>query len=598
MISVTDKIIKKLDKAPLWILVVPLEALFLVYYILLGKNVYFDINDILDESLFNYVLHGKYMFSGVSQYPEMLTGVPVSGMSISSPIFVPLYHFFPVFTAFMIQFALTAAIAYLGMYACVRKLTDSSIISVLAGAALMWLPWNPIYGLSQAGLPVIIFAFLLLADEKKFSLKSIVPYALVILYTLGAHLVWIGFVPAGALILVAIIFLVKKRPDSLPFYAGIIIFFLSYILVNLDLVKDFFVNTGFISHRTETIVSGEGFNTCFGIFLWGNVYARTLHHYLIIPIVALLVLYTLMLTVFNGKWFKDNGELREKILKLYIPGIGLFILNILIALIYGICESDAVTAWRNSQSGILKFFQLNRIYWIYFASWYIDAALIFMMPVRFHSEIKRKPGITGRWPLMLCWLFIALISLPTAWNIRQNGNWILNKSQYKNDCHVGLMSWNDFYAEGLMEDIKEYIGEDQSTYRVASLGISPAVSLEAGFYTIDGYSNNYSLEYKHAFRKVIEKELEKSTYLKSYYDTWGNRCYVFTADAPSDNGSKYQEFTYRDLQVNTDAMKELGCEYIISAAQIEDPDSLSLTFCDTFERDDSFYRLWLYKLED
>lgn len=60
-----------------------------------------------------------------------------------------------------------------------------------------------------------------------------------------------------------------------------------------------------------------------------------------------------------------------------------------------------------------------------------------------------------------------------------------------------------------MQEIDDAIGRDKSTYRVAHLGISPAPSLMHGFYTVDGYSNNYSLEYKHRFREVIAAELEK-----------------------------------------------------------------------------------------
>ena len=54
-----------------------------------------------------------------------------------------------------------------------------------------------------------------------------------------------------------------------------------------------------------------------------------------------------------------------------------------------------------------------------------------------------------------------------------------------------------------MQEIDDAIGRDKSTYRVAHLGISPAPALMHGFYTVDGYSNNYPLEYKHRFREVI-----------------------------------------------------------------------------------------------
>lgn len=41
-----------------------------------------------------------------------------------------------------------------------------------------------------------------------------------------------------------------------------------------------------------------------------------------------------------------------------------------------------------------------------------------------------------------------------------------------------------------------------------------------GFYTVDGYSNNYPLEYKHRFREVIAAELEKNEEVRVYFDLW------------------------------------------------------------------------------
>ena len=60
-----------------------------------------------------------------------------------------------------------------------------------------------------------------------------------------------------------------------------------------------------------------------------------------------------------------------------------------------------------------------------------------------------------------------------------------------------------------MQEIDDAIGRDKSTYRVAHLGISPAPALMHGFYTVDGYSNNYPLEYKHRFRKLLHRRLRK-----------------------------------------------------------------------------------------
>ena len=62
-----QKIVPKLNNL-LW-MVLPLLVVFFFYFFLLGKDCVFEINDQLDETLFTYVLNGKYLFSGVENYP-------------------------------------------------------------------------------------------------------------------------------------------------------------------------------------------------------------------------------------------------------------------------------------------------------------------------------------------------------------------------------------------------------------------------------------------------------------------------------------------------------------------------------------------------
>lgn len=99
-----------------------------------------------------------------------------------------------------------------------------------------------------------------------------------------------------------------------------------------------------------------------------------------------------------------------------------------------------------------------------------------------------------------------LVLFPTAHQILYQSNFYENVNQWNNGSGVtGYISWESYYAKELMQEIDEAIGRDKSEYRVAHLGISPAPSLMYGFYTVDGYSNNYPLEYKHRFSKSDRK---------------------------------------------------------------------------------------------
>ena len=145
--------------------------------------------------------------------------------------------------------------------------------------------------------------------------------------------------------------------------------------------------------------------------------------------------------------------------------------------------------------------------------------------------------------------------------------------------NYNTITWSDYFALGVMDQVENYIsqeeGLEQHEYKVASLGIDPSAALLHGFYCVDGYSNNYPLEYKTAFRQVIAKEIDKSEWLKAYFDDWGNRCYLLSSELYGYYNVEKNSFWYNSLELNTDALKQLGCDYILSAAYIVPAEDIS-----------------------
>ncbi len=82
-------------------------------------------------------------------------------------------------------------------------------------------------------------------------------------------------------------------------------------------------------------------------------------------------------------------------------------------------------------------------------------------------------------------------------------------------------TFREFYASDQFKQIKRFIGRSPDSYRVASIGLHPAIAQYNGFYTLDTYANIYPLKYKYQFRKIIAKELDKNPVLKRYFDEWG-----------------------------------------------------------------------------
>ncbi|OQP17435.1 DUF6044 family protein, partial [Geobacillus zalihae] len=154
-----------------------------------------------------------------------------------------------------------------------------------------------------------------------------------------------------------------------------------------------------------------------------------------------------------------------------------------------------------------------------------------------------------------------------------------------------------FYAEKQFQEIKQYIGLPVSDYRVVSIGIHPAIAQYNGFYTLDTYNNFYPLSYKYEFRKIIERELEKSKTIRTYFDEWGGRCYIFTAEL----GKRYM-FTkqskkrLKNLQLNTEQLKKMGGRYIFSAVPIDNAAENGLVLDRVFTSDESAWTIYLYKV--
>lgn len=151
------------------------------------------------------------------------------------------------------------------------------------------------------------------------------------------------------------------------------------------------------------------------------------------------------------------------------------------------------------------------------------------------------------------------------------------------------------FSPELFAEIKEYIGRPVNDYLVGSVGLYPSIPLYNGFYCIDGYSNNYNLKHKLDFRKIIEPELNKNEKLKVYFDDWGSRCYFFSNEIPFEYYiNKSRGVVLKNFQVNTQALTEEGCEYLISSVEILNNNSLKLE--KVFENKDSVYKIFLYKI--
>lgn len=587
--TLIEKWILFLDRAPLWVLGFGLLAVDLLPCLILGKGAVFPIHDQLDETLLAYTLNGKYLGTGSDFLPEMLGGINASGLQPSAVLFVPLYRILPPFTAFLIQWSIVILAAFFGMYFCTRELTGSNILAAAAAVWFSMLPSPPIYGLSVAGVPLLLCCILWLFQGKKRWLS----FFLILLFGLTTHLVLIGYVVLSlwlfALLWIEIKNRWKKRPGRWLPWLGFGWLTFIYLIVNRSLFLELILKRStYTSHREELVnYSAPFWQTVGNVFLNSAQHAQSFHKYFILPVLFFLIL---------GGLFYRRMKSAER--KRFAAALGGMILLILIAVFYGVCFWQPVVAWKNHVSGFLRYFQADRFYWLYPAGWCLEFILCFSLWWNLSAESETSGWLSRINSHLVKAAVLAALLFPAWLELKPETYLYLNVNQINNGSEItGYISWDSFFAEDLMRELENAIGRDITSYRVAHLGISPAPALMHGFYTADGYSNNYPLEYKHQFRKVIAAELEKNEATRLYFDQWGSRCYLFNGSSGATwMLGKKQKIVYEKLDFDMDALRSLNCEYLFSCGEILNADDLGIKCLGYFETETSYWGIWLYQL--
>ncbi|MBO4808925.1 MAG: hypothetical protein J5537_07765 [Lachnospiraceae bacterium] len=571
----TAKIIKRIEKAPLWLLGFILEIIVFVPYDLMGKASVFTWHDQMDETILHYVLTARHLGEGLDIFPEMMGGLPASAFQPNAYLFVPLYKFFDPFVAFLLSYVIIFSMAFFGMYFLVKEYTNSAVLGLLSAGLFAMLPFYPVYGGAVAGVPMAALGITYLSKKK----KPVLSYFLLTIFVLTSHLVLSGYALLGLWAVYLLYKLIKKNINvaEISGFVGMIIL---YVIINISLFKENLFGAGEAGHRIEFINHSTPFwQSLKEVFLGGSMHAESFHVYLIVPIVVLLV---------AGLIQNARKKLNDNQVKLLVISLIEFVTIILICLLFAFWNCEAVTAFKNSQTGILRNFQLDRFYWLLPAMWYSLFAL--SAAVHLSSESRFK---------FVCYIIVVLVLIPTAILVKNNSNLYMEINQKNNGSGVtGYITWEAYYSSNVYKEIDKAIGKPLDSYRVAHIGMSPAPALMYGFYTVDGYANSYPLSYKHKFREIMAEELALSPAAAEYFDTWGSRCYLYNSQSGTSymNG-KASEVKYEGLKYNYDLLKDMGCEYLFSCGEIVDANDENLEILGVFSNDTAYWKIWVYRLK-
>lgn len=573
------KIDSLLTKRKLFIAGLAIVLLSFVPMLLLGVNSIVPYHDQLDGELVAYIYQAKYLFSGNNRIPEFLNGAYKTSLMPPAPLAVLLFRIVPPFTAYMLLLILGQTLAYTGMFLLVYQVTTQKYAALITALLYAFIPFYPMYGLAQYGIPLLLFAIWQLYQKKHKWLAM----GYLAFYAAMSSLVLCGFAWAflGCVMLLVLLFTGKLKSHLEMLWA----FFLMigiYILENLPLLEQMLgIGAGFVSHKTEYVLTGSKFFPCLWNYLRSNSdHSGDYHQWILYMTVVILGLALL--------FRKRQTETECRLCQILLGDFGAILFLCLIAALW---SWEPVVEMRRHM-GSLGAFQVTRVLWIAPALWYL--ALGLCLTILWNRRNRWEKGIGYGISLLL----LAILSFSCL-----KGSMVKPCVEKLLLPDYEMISWSDYLALGVMDQVETFLQEqeglEKDQYKVASLGIDPAAALYHGFYCVDGYSNNYDVEYKHAFRKVIAPELEKSEWLRSYYDDWGNRCYLFSGENAGYYTVKKGTSWYNQLQIDTRALKQLGCDYILSAAYIVNAEEIHLELLreEPFETDDSYYRIFVYKIQ-
>lgn len=559
-------------------------CLLLVPWLILGEGAVVTYHDQLDGEMIAYILQAQNLGAG-DVLPQFMNGASKTALTPPAPASVLLFLGGNYEMALLVMQLLGSLVGYVGMFLLAREVTGRSLPAVIAGGLYGALPFLPVYGFSQFGLPLLVWSMLQLRKGKRKALC--LGYGL--LFALNSSLALVGFAVLAALAVWIIADAVRNRREGLKWQISLwVTVFLGYVVINLSLIGQILgVGETVTSHKTEYVLAAESFGkSLLNGLLYGGQHSQDYH----LSFLAVGVIMALVALVVVKK---------ASIKRLGYQAVGLVGCNIVFAAVAALWNSAAGVALRENL-GALGAFQVDRFLWLSPCLWYLFLACCIAMLAELWNE--RKAIAAYKWAAVMGAVFMIAALGVSGLQILKNSDFKSNIQKLRNPAYPA-MSYEDYYAIGVYDQVEEfmaqYTGLEQSQYRVVSLGIDPAAALYHGFYCLDGYSNNYSLEYKHAFRTVIAPALQESEYLRDYFDDWGNRCYLFGSECPGYYTIEKNGFYFSHLELDTEALKALGGDYLFSAAYIANADELGLRQLteEPFETQESYYRIFVYEVE-
>lgn len=534
--------------------------LLMLPYIVNGENSYVTIHDFLDGIfIYPHLIKQSNAIFDFDSTLGMMNGIKRMEFPMTFPWeFKPAINYiFPGYSGLLINLILVKIVAYTGMFLLVKDyISNNDRIILFCSLLFAFIPFYSDFGISSAGIPLVVWAILNTLKHIKVCLSLLA----LLIFSLYSSFALSGLFVCAVILGIFIYDTKINGRVNKNLLVGLISMGIVYLISNWYLVYDFIGGANFVSHRHEWINTKSFVDLISELFfdlLFVSNYHAGAFYALPIVLTSFIIFY----------FYKKN----DSNIKYYIYSFLILVFLITIGHILKLLPIRLFTE-----------IQFDRFYFMY-------PAVCIILLAKSMDMLVRNCKTT---------FVVAIISLSTFCVVSKNIEYGINVFKMFGKNISNQPSFSQFYDTSLFAKISKDLNicQDLGT-KVVSVGIFPAVLTYNGFWSLDGYMSNYSLDYKHHFRKIIAVELSKNNKIRLSFDNWGNRCAIFPSELGKENLiSGKDNRTINNLDIDVKILKEMGCQYVFSAVDILNYKELNLIYVNSYTTPTSFYKVRVYKI--
>lgn len=545
-----------------------------------GERSYIAVHDNMDLFLAQYQMlknTGTFWKHGVDV--PFLGGVSRDLLPSELSLYSLLYMIFPTYTAYVLGLLGKIGLGIFSFCLLAKELVGERYliyrpIIYMVGFAYGIIYFFPAFGFAFASIPLCVFLLIRLYRQPG-------PwwYLALFAYPLVSYFSYHGIFILGYLVIAIVWLSIRDKKPAKSLIGALFVLAAGYVVCEYRLFGQMLLSDEVTIRSTivnPSLTLPEIGQEIISVWKDSIFHAEDVHSKVIMPVCAV---YFMVLNLSYLRKKQGGKILRD-------PFNLLMVFILFNCLIYGLYDFEPLRTLVETILPPLQGWQFNRT--IFFNPFLWDLALLLIL-IRLYDR-----GILPLWGanLIVCAAALAVILAPTRYNDLYT-TCHHRLYEYNHGTEVDEFDYEQFYAAGLFDQIKEEIGYEGEWS--AAYGMHPAVLEYNGIATLDGYLGFYAQQYKEEFREIIAPALARVEASRIYYDDWGARAYLYSGTDESVVSSARTVYATDDtLYMNPEAFRGLGGTYLFSRIRFSNAEEMELTLLGEYTAADGSLTVYVY----